>query len=644
MIPRKKRIAISISAIVLIVLIIIGILVALYLKTDAFKSKETLFRKYLMQNFDIIKIFNNSNNLELENTLNNSKYLSQIEGKIQYIENIEDTGNTENLVDEQNTTTTENVANEVTTENNNPINNVKIKINSNIDKTNNYDYKDMLIENGDEKIAGFEYLKEDNMAGIRLNGIKQFVSVKENEENQILNLLQIKNIQNLSENIDISSILNFTEEEKQTLANTYVGIIQTNIPKDRYYKQSNSLITVNNKDVKTNAYGVKLTIEEYNNLHIKILEQIMQDEIILTKIDLIENKLKEEYSESQQQEGLRQTFINDIEDKIEKIKDNNIGNDEVKIIVYENKAKTVRTAIEKATNKTTIDLYNDSSVKIDNIELGQSTKEQFIKIEKHNNQLQSNILIEYQELIDNEITNNIKLEYNQSAENNQISKNIELSIVNKKYEGILDITNNIEIVQEFENEITFNEENIKMGELQPEQVEAINARLLENIKSQLSNLTTKVNIMNYKIMLQNLGIIKATSVQIPSEGEVTELERRRFNSQFEFFVGENLESDNIEDLIQIVETNFEDMKILTKNQTLEDLDLNRLDGYNQETREYKENMEEMVIFIKRNSKNEQKKQDILQYLDKEKDNKYAISIEYDNDGLTRYIRMKIQKK
>ena len=242
------------------------------------------------------------------------------------------------------------------------------------------------------------------------------------------------------------------------------------------------------------------------------------------------------------------------------------------------------------------------------------------------------------------ITNNIKLEYNQSAENNQISKNIELSIVNKKYEGILDITNNIEIDQEFENEITFNEENIKMGELQPEQVEAINARLLENIKSQLSNLTTKVNIMNYKIMLQNLGIIKATSVQIPSEGEVTELERRRFNSQFEFFVGENLESDNIEDLIQIVETNFEDMKILTKNQTLEDLDLNRLDGYNQETREYKENMEEMVIFIKRNSKNEQKKQDILQYLDKEKDNKYAISIEYDNDGLTRYIRMKIQKK
>lgn len=622
MIPRKKRIVILVSSIILVTLIIIGVLVFLFLKTDAFKSKETLFGKYLIQNFDTVGMFNNENSSELENTLNNSKYVSDVEGTIEYTEGIG--------------TSNEN--------RNNPINNVKIKINSNIDKVNNYDYKDMAIENENEELVGFEYLKQGQTTGIRLNGVQQFVSVEDDEENEILNLLQIKNIEKFSEGIDINSILSFTSEEKQTLANTYVSIIQSDIPKDRYFKQSNSLITVNNKDVKTNAYGVKLTIEEYNNLHIKILEQIIQDEIILSRIDLIEKEIQNKIPSDENQGSLRDDFINKIKDKIEEIKDNNIGNDEVKITVYESKAKTVRTAIEKATNKITLDLYGNSSIKIDRIELGQSTNEQFIKIEKDNNQVQSNVLIEYQKLIDNEVTNNISFGYEQTSENNQLSKKIELSISNEEYQSILNITNNIEIVQEFENKIALDDENIKFSDLQPEQVDAINAALIENIQAQLSNFLSKVDIVNYTKMLQNLELIKASSVQIPSEGEVTELERRRFNSQFEFFIGENLETDNIKELTQIVENNFEDMKILTNNGTLEDLDLSRLDGYSNEAREYKKTISEVVIFINRNSKNEQKRQDLLNYLESEKDDKYTISIEYDDDGLTRFIRMRIQER
>ena len=53
---RKKRIAILSALIALTVLIIIGILIVLYLKTDAFKTKETLFAKYMLQNFDVFEI------------------------------------------------------------------------------------------------------------------------------------------------------------------------------------------------------------------------------------------------------------------------------------------------------------------------------------------------------------------------------------------------------------------------------------------------------------------------------------------------------------------------------------------------------------------------------------------------------------
>ena len=45
-----------------------------------------------------------------------------------------------------------------------------------------------------------------------------------------------------------------------------------------------------------------------------------------------------------------------INKKIEQVKSNNIGSDEVQIVVYENNKKLVRTSIEKIKEKLTIDI------------------------------------------------------------------------------------------------------------------------------------------------------------------------------------------------------------------------------------------------------------------------------------------------
>ena len=54
MMPRKKRRMLIISTIVICIVAIIAILVALYINTDMFKSNETLFEKYISQNFENI--------------------------------------------------------------------------------------------------------------------------------------------------------------------------------------------------------------------------------------------------------------------------------------------------------------------------------------------------------------------------------------------------------------------------------------------------------------------------------------------------------------------------------------------------------------------------------------------------------------
>lgn len=618
--PRKKRRMILGISIILIVLMILGILGYLYLKTDALKSKETLFAKYLIQNFENIEFLNTENNSKIENILSNNKYTSRIEGTIEYTKNI---GTSEENKDSK-------------------INNVGIKINSNVDKINNYDYKDISIEKENEKLLRLEYLNQDQIYGIRLDGIKQFVSVENNGENQETDEYKIYNIEELKSKINVDSILKFTEEEKQTLSNTYIGIIQSNIPADKYYKQSDALITVNNKDIQTNAYYVKLTLEEYNNLYIKILEQITKDEIILSKIDLLESEIKEIYPEYEQDKTLRTTFIDYVNDKIEEIQDNNIGNEEIKITVYENNMKTVRTSIEKTTEKLTIDIYNNSTIKINNIKLEDITIEQTVKIEKTENETQSNILIGYEQLQDNEIISDVQLNYQQTFENNELDKIIQLAISNEKYEGVLKILDNTKIVQEFENQITLDTDNVRLDELQQEQKDAINQILNENIQGQLSNLFTVVSIEDYTTMLQNLNILAQNSIDISTNEEVTDLERKRFNSQFEFFVSEDLTSDNIKELLGTAENNFEDMKILTKNGEIEELDIEKAEASSQEASEYKKNISEILIYIKQNSNNEDKQNETLNFIENNKNNKYTVSIEYDDNGLARVIRVKIQ--
>ena len=614
MMARKTRIAMITVVISLLVITIIGILVFLYLETDVFKTNETLFTKYLAQNFEELDNLKNNSNSTTKSLLENSKYTSKIDGQIEYIENKD--------------TSDENK--------NSSVNNIKLKINVQKDNQNKYKYYDMAIQNENEKLLGVEYIKTQGKQGIRLNGIQQFVSTQ-NEENEILKEFNIKTIDKLTSSIDIDSIISFSEEEKQTIKNNYMNILKSNISKDKYHKQSKALITVNNKDIQTNAYYISMTLEEYNNLYVKMLQQLEKDEILLAKIDAIEEQLKEYNAE----ENLKDKIIEKINEKIKKIQDNNIGNDEVKITVYENNGKTVRTSIENGTDKLALDFYNEASMKITQTKMEDVVKEKTIKIEKQKKDTQINTMIEYSNSEENQEKYNITLNYEETNQNNNIQKNVELLISNDKNQANLKINDTINIVDEFENEITLNEDNVNIDELEDEQKSSISEILNENYKTQLSNVQSVANINDYKRMLQNLGIIKNDAVKLPSEGEITDTERKRFNSQFEFFASENLTSNNITELLNTATNNLGDIKVVLKDGNIEDLDADKLKSSN-DSYEYKKSISEILLYIKRNSNNEEKSKNLNEYLKDENNNKYTVSIEYDNDGLTSLIRAKLQ--
>lgn len=618
MMARKKRIAILVVSIVLVILAIVGTIIFLYLKTDAFKSNETLFVKYFMQSFNAIDTIKNDDLLGIEDTLNTNKYTSELKGKIEYTKNVE-TNNEDK---------------------NSSINQVGLNVKSNTDKSNDYDYKNITIGSDNENYIGLEYLKNQNNYGIKLKNINQYAS-NNDEENKLLTELGLGKLKVLISDIDINSICNFSEKEKQNLIDTYTKIVTSNVSKDKFYRQRGTLITVNNQDVNTNAYYIKMTVEEYNNLYIKILEQLKTDETILSRIDTIEKTIKENYPDYTSEDKLRNKFINNIEDKIKDIQNNNIGSDEVKITVYESKGTTVRFAIEKTTEKILFDLYGGTSIKLDISKIGYETTEKTFTIEKTAGSNEQKTLIEYENKKNDEILNNFKLEYNQTLENNKIAKNAEITIAKDKYKGIFDLEDNIKIVDNFENQIAL-ENNVELNKLQDEQKNIIMNILKTNTQNQLDSLYAVASLNDYESMLQNLGVMRKKSIQISSTGEVTELERTRFNSQFEFFASSDLTSDNIKELLNTTKDNFEDMKVLLKTGEVQDLDMEKLKS-SEDSNEYKKSIAEILFYIKRNSNNEQKAENTLEYL-KNNNDKYTVSIEYDNDRLVKIIRAKIQEQ
>lgn len=315
MMPRKKRRTLIIVSIIMIILVIIGTLIFLYMTTDAFKSNDTLFAKYLSQNFYIIEEMQNQNGMKEANTLlENNKYTSTIQANVNYITN-------KGLEDEKK---------------DNPINQVELKIEGQTDKLSSYKYKDIKLIKQEENLERAEYIETKDRQGIRLDEVKQFVTFDKTKENQNisqLDLTLLKTISNISE-INWNNIKEtFTQEEINTIMNKYMNIIMANMNTQAFEKKTGN-ITINESAIKTNAYTISITKEKFNNIYIEILEAMKQDEIILNKIDMLNTKIKEITNSEQ---GLKQTFIEYITNKIEEIRSTNIGQEIREITVYEKK-------------------------------------------------------------------------------------------------------------------------------------------------------------------------------------------------------------------------------------------------------------------------------------------------------------------
>ncbi len=575
MIARKKKRVIIIISIVIIVLSIIGILVALYFTTDMFKSKNSLFAKYFLQNVGNIEEIAKEQPTGIQDAIQNKKLETNLKAKLTYTDSKNNSNNT--------------------------VNQAEINISSQIDNQSNYDYKDIRLSYENEKLAQAEYIKDNDSYGIKLDGIRQFViGQSENlDELELKTGISKSNLEIFTyifDPITLSNFISFTPSELEVLSSTYLSIIQQKAENNQYYKSTQN-IQVNGATYKANAYSIKLTEEQLNDLIITILEKVEKDQILLGKIDQMQEQLQKYYLyQSKDNETLRDTIIQLIDDKIQYIKNHNIGQEETEITIYQCNGKTIRTLLKTPKESISIDVDTNKNIQMSYVQnLDNSVVEENIIIEKAVTENSQNFSVKYKRLTDDVEDQSLSLDLVQNMQGNEINNNYKIQYSVDDNSAIIDINQYINILEEFTNKIELTQENsINLNNLEQEQAQRIIEIMTNNVNEKIKNILNHITLDDLNSMLKNLGILKESEIKFnenePNDETVTEVERNRFNSQLTFYIGKEVNKDTLQQLLEAVKPSLQDAQI-----TYEDAD-----------NPQKKRIRSIIMNVKRNTTNEEK--------------------------------------
>ncbi len=608
MMPRKKRRAILISIILVILIIIATICIVLYATTDMFKSNDVLFGKYTRQLLDNLDdILNEEHMAEMEEILNNNKLTSNTTATVRYNENGDSS---------------------------NPINNIQVNISREEEKTTGYNYKDITVTQDDETIVGVEYIEDEGIAGVRLNGIRQYLSTSmdDGDENEIYNLYELIHT-------DIPGMIGTNSDEWNTVKEKYIGIIWKNIANATFSKQTGMALEINGTQYNTNVYSVTITKEQFNDIYIQILEELEKDEIILSKIEAIDNKLNEYHNFMQdgKTSNIKQDFIDDIDNTIQKIQNFNIGNNERTISVFESNGVAISLSIDTEEDFVGLDVVNGEGSNFINllgeekIENEEEQENSFdFKIEKTAATNDETIHIQYNVVEEGEETTN-ECNITRKMENSNIDSNIYVS--RSIGQNTIEITaeTKTNMVNEFKEneELVENENNIIIENLSDEQKENVRNSVEENVTNQINTFLQQVPIEKINQMLIKLNLMEEELDDLSGgEGTVTEVEKNRFNSTFELFEGENITKERIEELIDISKEDLKDVRITN----------------------YKEQRDERIpleyrLVIERGTDNTELADNVIKYIEENYNEEFSVRLEYDDTtGLVNNIYITVMSR
>ena len=415
---KKSNKVFIIVLIILSLLIIATSLVMIYLKTDLFKNEEQLFYKYAGQKleaFDMLEEASIKEYFQKKQTTpheNEGKYTLSIQSN--------DFSNKE-IIDK--------------------LDEISISFSGKTDPQNNKIEQNISLNYSDNVNFPIQYVQNKDIIGLISDPVvNKYVGIKNENLKELMQKLGASDTTDIPDKIGemqeeqkTEEEIKQGEEEAKKIKDTYLNIIKDNINEENYSKI---------KDGENVGYSLKLTYTEIKNIYIKILEQLKQDEIILSKISNEETEISKE------------DFQNQVQELIDEAQDYEPEDQQLQINVYKSGEKS--SLIEIIFSEFKIDIKMEENIiecKIVGIKDGQETPEKFVlslnKQQQNNNtlyELKFEALEEEEKLLDiSFLANYTGINSENSSEIYSFQISSEELIANYQFENKINFVDNVEI-------------------------------------------------------------------------------------------------------------------------------------------------------------------------------------------------------
>lgn len=464
-----------------------------------------------------------------------------------------------------------------------------------------------------------DLLSQNNTYGFRLaNLVQQFVSVQNATVPYFVSSMGLDGsiFQETLKGVDVAGLLDFSDEEVEQLTNTYMSVVLKDLDKAHYSSKRNSIITLNNKEsVTTNAYTLTITKNELDKLYKKLLNQAINDNIILAKLDSIDSKIKEAGFKEAEGKSLKEQYISNLKEIVDGLEYQGEDSRKISVTVYEQKGRTVRTLIktENAEYEIDLDSSNGKKLSLKTTEItGEEKKIKLYTLGKTDNEQGRNREFSYSDENQNlEVAlNTVQTDSEIAVDTNVNYKSTDITSIDFTSKTQIELSANEAIPVNFDET-----NNILLNNYEGDRILSI----LDSLKNRaIASLEQSQSIINTKL-LNNiiLKIDEKEQKQQQQEKDDEELKKEKFNNKFILYEGENVEQEYVQKLIKTVSENMEDYQVVSGTQ--------------------------IKILIKEGVKNEQKANEILTAIDSSK-NTFNIKLNYDEQGYVNSIDITVYEK
>lgn len=499
---KTKVVGRLITIILLLIIILGGVFAYLYFGTDLLKSNGQLFLKYLGQAFYVQDGFVDSQLTEYSKKKYNGKY--------------EDSG----------TFSTEIDISGIDEETLQTINDFNITYSGKIDNTTRKNEQNITLNYSDDVNFPFNYKYANETLGLQSDYVSsKYIGIENNNLKEFVEKFGVTDTTEIPDTIDLFSAftnqetINFTDEEREQLTNTYSSILQEKLGGKEFTKTKENDVT---------SYSVSITNQEIKDLIRTILETVKNDSILMPKMEQMFKDILDTMNQTSDNEVTVQSMIQEIIDDMNNVDSNSDEGTNTITVSQTNKKLSAITLT-----------VNDTST---NVEL---------KITKTNDSGNLTYGMEMN-ATDIETQENVRYFYTAGYQGLE-----ELASVNENYQfGIIRTMDGEEqkMIYNLNCTDTFND-GLTIEDYAEDEIQLLNDYDAEQITTLMMTIVERINEVNtmqmekigfseygnpilYTFPLTSIGLLTYNqAADVVNESSMSEVEMNAFNAKFEQYEG-----------------------------------------------------------------------------------------------------------